>query len=125
MISYDLDTVFLEIANWRDLTIPQGPPVRIVVEKVPESTPQNSELFIAGNFNNWNPGDLNHLMLRSPAGEYYIDLPRSEYTLEFKITRGNWGTVECKADGEDIENRVYAYKDSTEIRITVKGWKDQ
>ena len=125
VLGFDRDTVFLQVANWRDLSRPQGPPVRVIVESVPENTPENAELFIAGNFNNWAPGDLGYLMMRTDDGKYFVDLPRSEYTLEFKVTRGSWGTVECKANGDDIENRVYAYKNVEEIRIDIEGWKDQ
>jgi hypothetical protein len=125
VISYDQDTAFIEIDNWRDLTQPDGPPVRVVVEAVPESTPENADLYIAGNFNRWNPGDRDYRMIRNADGSYYIDIPRSEYTLDFKITRGNWGTVECRPNGDDIENRVYAFKDFTEIRISVAAWKDR
>ena len=125
VIGYDRDTVRLQIGNWRDLTRPEGPPVRVIVESVPEETYQDDELYIAGNFNNWNPGDRDYRLHRNADGTYFIDIPRSEYTLEFKITRGNWGTVECRTNGDDIDNRVYAYKDVEEIRIGVKRWKDR
>jgi hypothetical protein len=125
VISYDQDTVFVEIENWRDRTRPEGPPVKVVVESVPGNTPENAELYIAGNFNNWNPGDMDYMMRKNTEGQYVVDVPRREYTLEFKITRGNWRTVECQPDGEDIENRVYDYKEVEEIRIDVEGWKDR
>jgi hypothetical protein len=123
--SYEQDTVFVEIENWRDLTHPDGPPVRVVLESIPEDTPSNDDLYIAGNFNNWNPGNGRYTLDKATDGTYYVDIPRDEYMLEFKITRGDWGTVECRPDGEDIENRVYAYRDVQEIRIVVERWKDR
>lgn len=125
VIAFDQDTAFVEIENWRDLTRPEGPPVRVIVESVPMTTPENAELYIAGNFNNWNPGNQNFILTKAPDGTYYVDVPRNEYNMDFKITRGNWGTVECHPGGEDIQNRTYAYKDVSEIRISVAAWKDR
>jgi hypothetical protein len=125
VISYEQDTVFLEIENWRDLARPDGPPVKVIVESVPASTPENANLYIAGNFNNWNPEDERFIMKKNPEGTYYFDVPRAEYSLEFKITRGSWRTVETESNGEDIENRVYTYKEVKEIRIEIEGWKDR
>lgn len=125
VIGYQQDTVYLTIDNWRDLTRPGGPPVRVIVESVPHSTPEDAELFIAGNFNNWNPGDRSYKLTATADGTYFVDVPRSEHALEFKITRGNWGSVECRTGGEDIGNRSYEFRDITEVRISVEAWKDR
>jgi len=125
VIYFNEDTVHISINNWRDFVKPEDSPIRIILEKVPASTPADGQLFIAGNFNNWNPSDNAYSFHKAADGTYYIDIPRSEYILSFKVTRGyNWSTVECQLNGEDIQNRDYAYKDVSVIRISVAAWKD-
>jgi hypothetical protein len=99
--------------------------VRVILESLPPDTPTDDQLFIAGNFNNWDPGNPQWKLQKDSHGIYYADIPRSEGTLEFKITRGSWGTVECELSGEDISNRTYPYKDLEKIKIDVKAWKDK
>lgn len=81
-------------------------------------------LFVAGSFNSWNPGDTNYRMLSKPNGVRYTDLKLSKGTYEYKITRGNWNKVECKADGSDIQNRILKIESDTTISIIIEGWKD-
>ena len=119
------DTVKVEIENWIDLSKQSGVPVRVIVDKVPIDTPPGDKLYIAGNFNNWNPGDPNWILQKDNLGNYFIDIPRREGTFEFKITRGNWRTVECQASGEDIENRSHPYQNLENLKIEVQGWKDK
>jgi predicted alpha/beta superfamily hydrolase len=83
--------------------------------------------FVAGNINGWNPA--------SPAYQFR---PRDKFfsqgillfsvpkpgTIDFKITRGNWNTVECMASGRDIANRSVAIESDTTIEIAVAAWKD-
>ena len=81
-------------------------------------------LFVAGSFNSWNPGDSNYRMLTKPNGIQYSDLILYSGTYEYKITRGGWDKVECKADGTEIQNRVIKIERDTTISITIEGWKD-
>lgn len=81
---------------------------------------RNEPVFIAGNFNSWNPGNTwymfnnsNQLSLQLDAGEY-----------EYKCTRGSWDKVEIKAGGKDIENRVLKIQSDTTVEITVEAWRD-
>src|SRR5262245_30910336 len=72
--------------------------VRIIV-RVPAETPQADSIYVAGSLpavGNWRPDGLK--LKRQPNGDYQadIDLPSGQ-TLEFKITRGSWASVEKKA----------------------------
>ncbi len=119
------DTAYVKIANWIDLSRKQDVPVHIIVESIPENTPRGDDLYIAGNFNGWDPGSRRWMLKKDNDGTYSIDIPRSEGTLEFKITRGNWQTVECKASGEEMPNRSYQYKDIDVLKIKVMKWVDR
>ncbi len=119
------DTLYVKIEHWRDLSTESGPPVRVVIEKLPEGTPADDKIYIAGNFNNWDSGDRRWMMKKDAGGSYSIEIPRWRNNLDFKITRGSWRTAECDSVGDDIENRSYEYKDVEEIRIDVVRWKDR
>jgi hypothetical protein len=119
----DEDTVYLQIDNWKDLATPDNSTIRINLLKVPENTPPGDDIYIAGNFNGWDPGSGQWKLQKNPESAYFIEIPRSGGTLEFKFTRGSWGTVESK-NGRDIDNRTYLYRNVTQLNLQVDGWLD-
>ena len=48
--------------------------VTIKIEDVPANTPQGSQIYISGNFNNWNPADPNFVLEMNEDSSYYVDL---------------------------------------------------
>jgi hypothetical protein len=118
------DTVKVSIWNWADLSIPLGGELTIWVAKFPENTPSDAELYIAGNFNNWDPGSNDWKFNRVTEGYYFVTIPRQGNMLEFKITRGSWNSVEVDKNGEDIENRTYRWGDIERIEVEVVKWND-
>lgn len=119
------DTVRIAVDNWIDLSDEIEDEIRITVTRVPENTPENEDLYLASNFNGWDPGDRDWRFRRADNGDYYIDIPRSWGTLAFKVTRGNWGTVESTAFGSDIDDRIYLYKEIEDVEIKIRGWLDK
>jgi enterochelin esterase-like enzyme len=81
-------------------------------------------LFLAGNFNNWNPADTAWELHPDPSGSYLLnkDLPKGIY--EFKITKGSLQKVECTADGKTLANRKAAVLRDSTIILNVAGWQD-
>lgn len=118
------DTVYVSIWNWADLSIPLGGEVTIWVTEYPDNTPEDAELYLAGNFNNWHPGWEDWKFNRVREGYYFIAIPRQGNMLEFKITRGNWETVEVDLNGNDIDNRIYRWGDVEWLEVKVEKWKD-
>ena len=98
--------------------------VRVVV-RVPPITPKTESIYLAGSLpsiGGWKADGLK--LTRQDDGTYTgdIDLPIGE-TLEFKITRGSWATVEKTADGSDRPNRHVAVDAATKrIDATVERW---
>jgi hypothetical protein len=45
--------------------------------------------------------------------------------IEFKITRGNWATVEKGVGGEEISNRRITVRDSRRLTVRVARWPDR
>ncbi|MFT4152595.1 alpha/beta hydrolase [Parafilimonas sp.] len=96
--------------------------VRIVVSSI--AAKPRDEIFIAGDFNEWNPADTK-LKLKPFGGNRCIIVMNIDTGHhEFKFTRGSWDKVETTAKGEDIDNRMADIKGDTTIDITIAGWKD-
>ncbi|MCW3088372.1 MAG: alpha/beta hydrolase, partial [Sediminibacterium sp.] len=79
--------------------------VRLVVTDV--ATRKTDEIYLSGNFNNWNPKDENYKLKPfggSRRGIVIKDLASGTYA--FKFTRGSFDKVESMADGRDISDRV-------------------
>lgn len=96
--------------------------VRIVVSSV--ATKPQDEIFIAGNFNDWNPADIKSKLKPFGGGRRIITMNVDTGHYEFKFTRGSWDKVETTAQGDDIDNRIAAIKGDTTINIAIAGWKD-
>lgn len=96
----------------------------INITSVPASTPPADTLYIAGSFNNWNPGHASYRLTNQGNGTYNITLIPPVGIIEYKFTRGSWATVEANAAGGFIPNRTYNYTGGTQsIDVSVAGWE--
>lgn len=90
----------------------------------PASSP-NARIFLAGNFNGWNPGNPAFELTLQPDPLYSITFTPPIGQLEFKFTRGNWETVETTANGGFRPNRVHTYTGEPKtLDLTIDGWAD-
>jgi len=103
--------------------------LKLVVTATPKPTVNVAQraqepVYVAGNFNNWNPKDENYRLkpLGSRLSVVLKDLPAGTYA--FKFTRGDWNKVETTADGRDIGDRVVELKGDQSLEFTILGWKD-
>ncbi len=97
--------------------------VRLVVTGV--ATKKLEDVYVAGNFNNWDPGQTAYKLNVFGAVRKAVvlnNVPAGRY--EFKFTRGKWDWVETDAKGNDIDNRVIEITGDTSINCTIEGWKD-
>lgn len=97
--------------------------VRLVVTQA--ATKQNDDIYVAGNFNSWNPADEKYKLKPFAGGRKSIvikDLPAGTYA--FKFTRGSNDKLECTADGRNIEDRIIEVNGDFSQEFTVAGWKD-
>lgn len=94
--------------------------------RVPATTPANAVLYMAGSFNNWNPGSAAHTFTRNADGSYQLTLPTTVTgPVEFKITRGAWTSSETDAQNNDVANRRYTINTSpATVNLQVLNWKD-
>ena len=76
------------------------------LESLPSTTPPGVSIYVAGNFNGWNPGDSAYRLTADGKGNYLVALPDSiKGPIEFKFTLGSWDAVETDSAGGDIQNR--------------------
>lgn len=98
---------------------------RITIQlKIVPSVHNNDEIFIAGNFNGWNPADSRGKFLKNGEG-YFLELKElAAGAYQFKFTRGSWDKVECNAEGADVINHTIQLSGDTALVYDIAGWKD-
>src|SRR2546423_10761889 len=98
-----------------------------VVVHVPTDTPAGETIYVAGSLpavGSWRADGLRLARQIDGTHSGTIELDAGQ-TLEFKVTRGTWGTVEKKADGTERANRSLVVEASTKrIEMTVERWAD-
>ncbi|MDP5172434.1 MAG: helix-turn-helix domain-containing protein [Bacteroidia bacterium] len=110
---------------WLFGSLPGISQTTFVVERVPESTPGEDTIFVAGSFNNWNPGDDAYRLLRRSDGSWAITLGGVEPPFEYKFTRGSWEHGEADKLGKPIENRSQLSGQAPiTIASRIEGWED-
>ena len=98
----------------------------IKVKTIPANTPSGDKLYVAGNFNNWNPGDTSKILKLQTDGSYSLTITPSVSALEFKFTRGSWATGEGTAQGGFLANRTLTYNNAAQtVELNIAGWEGQ
>ncbi len=90
---------------------------------VPDQTPSDSSVHIAGDFQGWDPGDDKYALsqLSSLLFEITLTLKRESF-IQFKFTLGDWGHVEKGPNGEEITNRTHRASQSDTLDLEVANW---
>ena len=94
-------------------------PVTFRISALPPYHKTGDNIFIAGNFNNWNPQHSAHLLQNNT-----ITLTVPTGVLEYKFTRGGWDKVELAKGGTGIENRKVRVEKDTVITVAIQEWAD-
>ncbi len=92
--------------------------------KIPATKVSKGHIFLAGNFNNWNPADTAWELQPGGSGLYLLIKVLPKGTYAFKLTKGSWQTVECTATGKPIDNRSTTLLNDTTVTLDVAGWQD-
>jgi len=108
------------------LALPVQSQVTFLVESIPSYTPVAHPIYIAGDFNGWNPGNPAQALQQNQAGQWWITLPAKTAgtAMLYKFTRGSWATVEKGAGGEEISNRSYTFSVPDTVLINILNWAD-
>ncbi len=97
--------------------------IRMELTSVPEKIGDQS-IYVAGSFNGWNPADAKYQLQKQADGKYMAQLKLENGSYEYKITRGTWDKVECKKNGDGVENRQLTVTGNATIEISVEEWRD-
>ncbi len=89
--------------------------VLLKITSLPKETPENAKIFMANSLNNWNPNDPNFELKKDNSGNYTIQLPKNEGTIEYKFTQGNWETAEGDENGNRLDNRKIIFTNEPQI----------
>ena len=98
---------------------------RIIIRVIslPEYHKKSDSIFLAGNFNNWNPADKK-LAFESTNNVYQLEVSVPAGRYEYKLTRGSWSKVETESTGAGIQNRILQIQSDTLLELSVAGWSD-
>lgn len=81
-------------------------------------------VFVAGNFNDWNPGDTSY-QLKQENNQFLFELQNLNSSVyEFKFTRGGWGKEACNLFGNSLGNIVLQLSSDSTVYLTIEAWKD-
>lgn len=96
----------------------------VVVDAIPANTPPDASIYLAGEINDWNPGDTDFIF-EEVDGLLMLDLPENTpATFEGKLTRGDWPSAEGNQGGGYIPNRNFNFSGTDTVHITVLSWED-
>ncbi|MDQ3536567.1 MAG: DUF4625 domain-containing protein [Bacteroidota bacterium] len=93
----------------------------------PESTPEDADVHIVGQFNDWDPGDTNFRLtpVEDEENMYTISMDWTEGT-PYKFVLGAWDFVEKDENCEEIEDRQFTPStEPQEIEVTIENWRNQ
>lgn len=93
----------------------------IIIDTLPQKP--GADFFLAGDFNMWNPGDKD-FEFQYENNQWILTKSLPAGHKEFKITRGNWQTVEEHVDYSPMSNRTLELNSDTTIHLTIGAWAD-
>lgn len=120
----DADTIVAKILSWKDLGPTNCKNVTFVLKQAPRGTPQNANIHIVGNFNNWDPSNKEYIMQKNHDGSYSINLPENVGRISYKFTLGDWASEEVDENGFPIENREFTYGNADTVFVDIASWKN-
>ena len=94
------------------------------VDSIPAYTPEADFIYIAGNFNGWQPGDVNYRLAEDENGKWWITMAAMAQgtQIQFKFTRGSWETVEKGPNGEELNNRLFTFGNGDTVGVKIYNW---
>lgn len=93
--------------------------------RVPETTPPKVDIYIAGTFNNWDPGTSACRFQQCGDGLYRLKIRVPAGPAAFKFTMGDWASVESRANGEMLRNRKIRFRKAFQKdRYRIRAWAE-
>lgn len=97
----------------------------IKVTDLPANTPSTDAIYVAGDFQDWDPGSADYKLTNNSDGSWQITITPDPGQLKFKFTRGSWETVEGNENGGFLPDRTFDYLGGPELlELEILGWED-
>ncbi|MEA3479299.1 MAG: hypothetical protein U9R60_14015 [Bacteroidota bacterium] len=110
---------------WADKAPINCPHVVIILKELPENTPGDARISLAGSVNNWDPTDEQYqFRIDDITGLPILTIPRGSHIIKYKITRGSLLTEEADELGREIPPRTLVFGAQDSVYISVKNWED-
>src|SRR6476620_2874820 len=97
--------------------------VTFIISNLPPYHQGSEEIFLAGSFNGWNPGNEKY-RFKTNSGHPTISIELQNGSYEFKITKGSWDKVESGNLAFPSENRKILVDRDTILNISIEHWSD-
>ncbi len=97
--------------------------VTFKVKVPPPYHTQNSTLYIAGDFNQWNPKDERFRLQFQKEGFFTATFDSLPKTIQYKYTQGSWNIVERNPQGGEIANRKHNTHLAAETEDVIARWQ--
>jgi predicted alpha/beta superfamily hydrolase len=96
-----------------------------VLTGVPQETPAEATVTLAGGVNDWNPQAKGYAFVAGPDGTRTLKLElRQGLAFEYRLTRGSWDAVELNADGSPRRARTLEVTGDMRVELRVERWLD-
>ena len=128
-VDQDEENRALTVERWGPATGGGTEPQLVFVVEVPSNTPADANIWLAGNnpkLGGWPENGSGVRLFKAMNGRYAVSVSFTPgAALEYKVTRGSWGTVEKGSAGEEIGNRTHTTRSGFERTfVTVARWAD-
>lgn len=97
--------------------------VSFVISTLPDKMAQPKSIYLAGNFNDWQPAKANWQFTLN-NNTYRLNQSLQPGNYEYKIVRGSWDKVECGANGAPFGNRSLHVLHDTTVYLSIADWQD-
>jgi len=118
----DKHLVRIHIRGWEKKIV-----YTFIINSLPKNTPHDAQIYISGNFNDWEPANPLYKVYKNIDGTYRTTIYTDKDPVEYKFTRGSWESIEGRQSGKALPNRTI-YRDSkvdhTSINVEIDGWED-
>ncbi|HEX8703410.1 MAG TPA: alpha/beta hydrolase-fold protein [Myxococcaceae bacterium] len=99
--------------------------VTLVVTGMPQDTPADARVTLAGGVNGWNPEAPGFAFTPGEGGTQTLQLKlREGQAFEYRLTRGRWDTAERNADGSERRARTLVVRGDMRVELRVERWLD-
>jgi hypothetical protein len=117
------DTLRIQVQRWFDETDQQQ--LVVLLTATPANTPIQDQLYLTGDFNDWQANEEQYKFKRLTDGKYVLTI--SDFSKRYnwyKITRGNWDNEASTGSGRIPGNQSFKTNGKDTIRVRIERWKD-